>query len=178
MALTFVRHTTPDVAKDICYGRTDLDVADTFEHECRDVLARLNPADVIVTSPLKRCYVLADYIASSFEQPLAVDDRIQEMDFGTWEGKSWSDIPRDELDAWSSSFLHARPHGGESVAMLKERTLNALSDFASTGKSYIIVTHSGVIKAAWSTGSAFKNFQTQVDYGGILQAPNTQSFET
>jgi len=33
MEIYLIRHTTPDVAKGICYGQTDLDVANTFEEE-------------------------------------------------------------------------------------------------------------------------------------------------
>ena len=34
MGLMLVRHTRPDVAPGVCYGRTDLDVAASFSAEC------------------------------------------------------------------------------------------------------------------------------------------------
>ena len=49
------------------------------------------------------------------------------MDFGRWEGLPWSAVPRAELDAWAADLMHARPHGGESVAMLLARTRRALA---------------------------------------------------
>ena len=56
------------------------------------------------------------------------DERLREFDFGTWEGVRWDAIPRAELDAWAADFFHARPHGGESVHMLRERVETAIAD--------------------------------------------------
>ena len=33
MEIYLIRHTTPNIAKGICYGQTDLDITDTFEQE-------------------------------------------------------------------------------------------------------------------------------------------------
>ena len=70
------------------------------------------------------------------------------MDFGRWERVPWNDIDRTELDAWAADFFHARPHGGESVAMVSERVGSALADYRRSGVSHAVVTHAGIIKAA------------------------------
>ena len=156
----------------VCYGRTDLDVAATFLTEAEAVLASLPPVERIVTSPLRRCLRLATHIAAQGGIALTIDQRVQEMDFGRWEGQRWKDIPRHEVRAWMLDFLHVRPHGGECVAELRARTLEALSDHRRCGKRAVIVTHSGVIKAAVARGDTMESFGTPVDFGGWITVPD------
>ncbi len=137
-----MRHTTPDVAKGICYGRTDLALAASFASEAEAVEARLSGMmrDLpILSSPLTRCRKLAERLG-----PHAVHAAFTEMDFGRWEGVSWDAIPREELDAWATDFMGARPHGGESVAQLRDRVAAGLE---RVPQDCVIVTHAGVIKA-------------------------------
>lgn len=169
MPVTLVRHTRPDVAADVCYGSTDLRLADSFAAEAADVTAALRHCEVLVSSPLLRCKLLADAIADCFGVPVQIDERLREMDFGRWEGRPWAEIPRVEIAMWSGDFLHARPHGGESVAMLRARTRDVLADYQSGEDHRVFVTHSGVIKAALAIGDTAADFDTQIDFGGIVQ---------
>ena len=168
MALILLRHTSPDVAPGTCYGQTDLDVATTFEDEAAVALAALPPVQSIVTSPLIRCQKLADYVGARLALPVTSDARLMEMDFGHWEGRPWSDIERSEIDAWAADFLHALPHGGESVSMLQTRIRAALADWFAKDKATLIVTHAGVVRAALATGPNASDFNTQIDFGGFI----------
>ncbi|MEM0985080.1 MAG: alpha-ribazole phosphatase [Pseudomonadota bacterium] len=172
MGLIIVRHTRPLIAEGICYGRTDLNVADTFPDEAENVTASLPVFERIVSSPLTRCRKLADILAEQTGLSVTEDARVTEMDFGAWEGRPWSDIPRAELDAWAADFLHARPHGGESVAMLRRRVNDALSDWQSQTRSTLIVAHSGVIRAARATGDTADAFSTHVGFGEFVTIPS------
>lgn len=173
MGIILVRHTTLKVAAGTCYGRTDLQVADTFNAEADKVVQNLPKANTIISSPLTRCRQLAKVIASARKLDVKTDARLQEMDFGSWEGQRWSDIPREELDAWATDFLNARPHGGESVTMLRERVIDAIADYQACEGPHLLITHAGVIKAALSDGDGADNFSTQVDFGGIVRLPKT-----
>ncbi|KCZ56633.1 alpha-ribazole phosphatase [Hyphomonas chukchiensis] len=168
MALTLLRHTTPAIASGVCYGMTDLDVADTFAAEARDVVAALPPPDRIATSPLKRCRLLAEHIGEAMNLPVTMDERLREMDFGAWEGLPWSDIPRAELDQWATDFLHARPHGGESVAMLTARVRAALAEWQTSESHALIVTHAGVIKAALAKEATSQGYNTNIGFGHFI----------
>ncbi|MEO0882641.1 MAG: alpha-ribazole phosphatase [Pseudomonadota bacterium] len=168
MGLILLRHTTPAVEPGICYGQTDLGVAETFEKEATMVCDALPPYTRIVKSPLVRCSELAHFIGKQASLAVETEPRLIEMDFGTWEGRAWSDIPRAEIDAWAADFLHARPHGGESVAMLRARTLAALKDWREASKPTLIVTHAGVIKAALATGKTAGDFDTKIDFGDFV----------
>ena len=174
MGLILVRHTRPDVPKGLCYGRLDLELLDTFADEAAAVLRILPEVRRVVSSPLNRCRELARYIAAAEDLPLDVDERLTEMDFGTWEGRPWSALPESELDTWASDFMHARPHGGESVAMLRRRVHEALAHWSARCEPIAIVTHSGVIRAACSAkGNTARDFAVSVDFGGIMALPDT-----
>ena len=171
MRLILVRHTRPAVAEDVCYGAMDLDVAPTFEEEAARVIEALPPADKLVTSPLRRCRLLAQRIGAARSLVPVIDARLREVDFGTWEGVPWASIPRTELDAWAVDFFHARPHGGESVDMLRERVRAAMSDYRRSGLSHVVVTHAGVIKAARVQSGEPEGWKSNVDFGEIARLP-------
>ena len=148
MALTLVRHTRPARAKASATaaptslaGSSRRRGATPSPPTPRPRRPRLEPA---------RAAAAASPASSppASAVPLTLDARLAEIDFGAWEGRPWAAIPRAELDAWAADLLHARPHGGESVAMLLARTRAALADLRATGAPCIAVTHAGVIRAA------------------------------
>ena len=171
MHLTLVRHTRPLVAGGVCYGVTDLDLAPTFDDEAARVVGGLPLAERLVTSPLQRCRRLAERIGGARSLVPVVDARLREMDFGAWEGVPWEAIPRAEMDAWAADFLHARPHGGESVHMLYERSRSAITDYRATGLSHIVVTHAGVIKAVRAEDRYPNAWKSNVEFGGTVRLP-------
>lgn len=167
MGLTLLRHTRLNVAEGVCYGQLDLDVADSFEKDAEAALSALPCApDTIISSPLERCQALAKMIAEEAQAPMQSDARLIEMDFGRWEGVAWEDIPRHELDAWAADFAHARPHGGESVAMLKARVDACIEDWKARLGSILIVTHAGVIRAALAPSLEQDGYNTRIPFGG------------
>ncbi|MEL6416224.1 MAG: alpha-ribazole phosphatase [Pseudomonadota bacterium] len=173
MALILLRHTTPDVAPGTCYGQTDLDTAATFETEAAAAREALPAFDRIVSSPLLRCRKLADFVSAKTGLPVVSDPRLMEMDFGTWEGRAWAEIERSEIDAWAADFYHARPHGGESVAILQDRVRDALDDLRGRDTSTLIVSHAGVIRAALARGETAADFNTEIAFGGFVTMSNT-----
>lgn len=174
MALILLRHTTPDVAPGTCYGQTDLDVAASFETEAVSAMAALPAFNQIVSSPLKRCRKLAEYLSEKTGVPVTSDPRLMEMNFGSWEGRLWSEIERSEIEAWASDFYHAQPHGGESVAILHARISAALEDLKDQETSTLIVSHAGVIRAALARGKTAADFNTEIAFGGFVTMSNTE----
>jgi len=163
MALIFVRHTTPLVAAGTCYGRTDLALGPHFETEAdavAEALVRFDASGPILTSPLMRCCRLAARLGPFETRPAFI-----EMDFGAWEGQPWAAIPRAELDAWAADFLDARPHGGETVADLRDRVSEGMAGLEA---GTIIVTHAGVIKAAAALRGHPDGWDIKPDFGEVL----------
>lgn len=170
MGLILVRHTRPAVAAGTCYGRLDVGLAESFPNEAKVVLAALPPIRRVVSSPLSRCLALGRYIAAAGNLPIDVDERFSELDFGAWEGQPWSQLREADMHAWAQDFMHARPHGGESVAMLRDRVAAALADWSARAEPIAVVTHAGVIKAAcMAEGDEPWDFKPPVDFGGIIR---------
>ncbi|MBN2905097.1 MAG: histidine phosphatase family protein [Rhodobacteraceae bacterium] len=164
MGLTLLRHTTPQVAPGTCYGRRDLPLASSFAAEAEAVLTDLPDTARIVSSPALRCHRLAAWIGAARGLTPQVDPRLAEMDFGTWEGQPWDAVPRAGLDAWARDFMQARPHGGESVAMLVARVRPALADLRGAA-TVLAVTHAGVIRAALALAGRADPWQAKVGFG-------------
>jgi alpha-ribazole phosphatase len=159
MALILMRHPKPAIAAGVCYGVSDLDLAEPIDLACHAAL----PAFArLVSSPLQRCRLLGQAIGAVHGVSPVIDPRLREMDFGAWEGVPWDDIPRAQLQEWADDFEHARPHGGESVAMLAQRVDAALADYRAQSGDCLIITHAGVIKAAT------RNWRLEVDFGACV----------
>lgn len=162
MGLTLLRHTTPDVAKGICYGMTDLGLAQSRDTEFSEVVKSLPRTGRIVCSPLQRCKQLATHVAGHWGLAVDVDDGLREMDFGRWEMVPWNDIPRAELDEWAANFMDAKPHGGESVRQLRDRVETTLGSYKD---DTLVVTHSGVIRAAAAISDHPEGWEIDVKFG-------------
>lgn len=148
MRLYLVRHHRPAVADGVCYGATDLPLAEPLPAGAVECLRARLPTDVpCYTSPLQRCSLLARALHAT---PVA-DARLMEMNFGAWEMQAWDRIPRAELDAWAAAPLSYMPPGGESVMQLQARIEDFLRERAAT-PALLLVTHGGVMK--WLAGRA------------------------
>lgn len=169
MSLILLRHTRPEVAEGVCYGRSDLALGADFDPAAAAALASLPPVSRIVTSTLARCRRLAETVAVARGLDLAVDARIAELDFGAWEGVAWSAVPRAELDAWAADFQAARPHGGESVAALAARVGAALEATEVSLPPVLWVTHAGVVRAACAIAGTAQGWETRLAFGDWLR---------
>lgn len=172
MSLILLRHTRPRGRDGVCYGRSDLPLADDFDAAASTVLASLPEVSAVVSSPLVRCRRLAERISAARRLGLRTDPRIVEMDFGAWEGRPWDDLPRGEIDAWAADFHDARPHGGESVAMLAERVGAALADSVPGFPPVLWVTHLGVVRAVRAARGVDRAWETRLDFGEWTRVPD------
>jgi alpha-ribazole phosphatase len=84
--------------------------------------------------------VLAEYLHPAPQ----IDERLVEMDFGSWEGVRWDDVPRAELDAWAADVAGYAPPGGESPHAVQCRALAFVAGLAVP--EAVVVTHAGVIR--------------------------------
>jgi alpha-ribazole phosphatase len=145
LAVILLRHPAAAVAPGICYGRLDLAPGPEAEAEIARALTLLPRAAALRTGPSRRCRAMADRIAARDGVPAIMDDRLQELDFGRWEGLGWDSIDRAESDPWAADPWRVAPPGGETYAALLARVADALAEIAP---GTVIVTHAGVIRAA------------------------------
>ena len=147
MILWLVRHARPLVAPGTCYGALDLDADAELTQAAAMQLAQALPQSIaVLVSPLKRCQQLAESLqALRPDLHFSTDARLSEMDFGSWEGVAWSDIPREAVDAWTADFAHHRFGGKESANDVLMRVSKAWDDVQ--GRSTLWIAHSGVAQA-------------------------------
>lgn len=143
MQLYLIRHPAPQVAVGVCYGRTDLPLAEDVAAAAARIRPQLPPHSPLFTSPLQRCRQLAAALHATPQS----DDRLQEMHFGDWEMTPWNLIQREALDGWAADPLGYRPPQGESVAELQARVYAFVAEARGAGlERAVLVTHAGVMK--------------------------------
>ena len=148
MKLTIVRHTRVNVPKGICYGITDVPLAETAVDDILEVTGKLKGEtfDAVFSSPLTRCRILAEKICPHTE--INTDERLMELDFGDWEMTSWEDIyAADEGKAWLDDFTRATCPGGGSYHEMERNVSSFLAELSAKNlENVLIVTHAGVIR--------------------------------
>ena len=174
MRLYLIRHPRPSSAIGLCYGRQDVAVdADSVVQAAAAVRECLPRSDLecarIFSSPASRCVLLARELAAPREPSIAED--LVEMSFGSWEGRPWDSVPREQLDAWGRDVWHYRPGGVESAAMVAARWQRWASLVRLSGEGCAVaVTHAGVIRTALKAAgmlSAATFLQASVGFGSV-----------
>jgi alpha-ribazole phosphatase len=100
----------------------------------------------IWSSPSSRCASVAEALANRLNVPLALDARLQELDFGEWEGVAWADLPRAAMDLWASDPLAFGPPGGETGAQLIGRVAAFACRLSIEARRCIVVSHGGPLR--------------------------------
>ena len=140
MQLHLIRHPRPAVEPGICYGQTDIGL-----DECPVAVAeRLRPllpeSFALHASPLARARLLAEELGTP-----RVDDRLREIHFGDWEGRTFADIG-SAIDDWAADPLGFRAPGGESPREMAARVLQWLEETTAT-EHLVVVAHGGPLRA-------------------------------
>jgi alpha-ribazole phosphatase len=148
MKLLLVRHPTPDVDIGLCYGRRDVPLrSDTGPHAVAIAeAAHRHRAAVVWSSPAIRCLIPARMAASAAQAQLRVDNRLQELNFGQWEGVHWADIDRSQLDRWAADPSAFAPPGGETGLSLIARVSDFLQTLTAEAVDCAVISHGGPLK--------------------------------
>lgn len=147
MEIYLVRHTSLNIEGSICYGQSNVDLANTFDSELSIIKAKLPDLEnaIFYTSPLKRCFSLAFRITG--KTPV-IDNRIIEMNFGEWELQNWNLLSGDIFKKWCLDFVNTQTPNGESYLDLYKRSIDFWNEvITQQHEKVVIVTHGGVIKA-------------------------------
>ncbi|MGZ4495006.1 MAG: bifunctional RNase H/acid phosphatase [Nocardioides sp.] len=106
--------------------------------------------DALVCSPVRRTRETAEIIAERLGKTLEEEPGLAEMDFGIWEGKTFTEVRDehpDDLESWLGSMDHP-PGGGESFTQVQERVLEGLDRLLAdhAGQTVLAVSHVTPIK--------------------------------
>lgn len=107
--------------------------------------------DALVSSPVRRTRETAEVLARLFDLEIEEDPSIAEMEFGTWDGMSFTQVHEkhpDELSSWLGD-LESAPHGGESFRTVEKRVLEGRDRLVSAyaGQTVVAVSHVTPIKS-------------------------------
>ncbi len=132
-------------------GSLDDPLSDTGWRQMRQTVGDHAPWQGVVTSPLRRCADFARSLGERLEIPVTVDERLREMSFGTWEGRTAAEIMRfdgDHLTRFWQNPLKNPPPQGEHLHTVHQRVTaawQALID-GNPNRHLLLVAHGGVIR--------------------------------
>lgn len=175
MEVFLVRHTETTCEKGICYGQSDVGLAEPYDIIFKNITDQLPLEAILFSSPLQRCTILARHIQNQIKTLSYQEDRrLMEMNFGDWEMKNWNSIPPEELNPWMEDFVNVSVSNGESFVELHERVGIFLAEQLSkkTDKPLIIVAHAGVIRSILCHQTSLplqEAFQNKVDFGQVIK---------
>ncbi len=170
MEVFLIRHTTPVLEPGLIYGRKELLLHADFPSELETVRSGLDTDfDIVYSSPAFRCTELAEALSPAF----VADNRLQELDFGEWEGKTWDTVDQQALQAWMDDYVNVCTPGGESMMQMYARVRAFWAELGRSGYGKVaIVTHAGVIRLIISIVNqvALTNiFDIKVAYGEVIR---------
>ncbi len=149
MEVFLIRHPKPAIEKDIIYGSLDVSLANGYKKDLDICLEKL-PKNIktIYSSPLKRCKDSASYLQEKLPFSNIIEDtRLQEINFGDWEGKTWSSITPNELNNWMYNFVDVAPPNGENLHQLHTRVSDFYDEMILNAQEpIVIVAHAGSIR--------------------------------
>lgn len=149
-------------------GWSNEDLNDVGYTQARKLSARLTglPLASVYTSPLKRAYTTASFIAEPHSLEVKPLEDLIEIKLGDWEGLHESEIARRWPELWQQSQID--PSGlafpnGESFAQVAERGVRAFESVvaANRGKLAVMVTHDIVVRilAAYVMGVPYSVYR-------------------
>ena len=173
MTVILLRHgrSTSNTAHTLA-GRSDgVDLDDKGREQAQTVVTRIGdlPVKAIVRSPLLRCERTVEPLAAALGLQPVVEDRIIEVDYGSWTGRKIGELVKEPL--WQ--VVQQQPSAavfpdGEGLAQVQARAVAAIREHDRRLTTehggdvlWVACTHGDVIKAvlADALGTHLDTFQ-------------------
>ena len=151
--LILVRHGSLDQQYDGCYiGSSDLPLSreGMSEAEALGSLLKTWDIDFLYASPLLRARQTVEQMSLALpEVPVIYENLLREIDFGAWEGLTFSQILKndpDEAGRWAAHEDAFAFPGGETLGNFHDRIRRIKQMLlASEYENILLVSHGGVI---------------------------------
>ena len=136
-------------------GQADVPLGETGRRQAAALAQRLAQEEelhALYASDLQRAWETATVIAQPHGLPVRSEPRLREIDFGAWDGLTYSEIGQrypQPLAAWEADPLSAGPPGGENLSRVTARVRAALDDVARDhqDQTVLLVAHGGSLQA-------------------------------
>lgn len=153
--LLLARHGQTEWHSDNRYvSRTDIGLTEAGREQARTLARRAERenVDLVLSSPLGRALETAKPAAAACDLEPQTDERLRELDFGGWEGRTLSEI-RDEDPESVRRFEESADHGFPGGEPLQEGADRVLEVFADLSRSHaaetvLVVAHNTLIRLA------------------------------
>jgi len=176
MRLLLIRHADPaEEVRGRCYGGLDVGLSARGRERARELAEALGGTglDAVYASPRRRALETAAALGPA---PI-VDDRLRELEFGEFEGRTYDEIAASHPEiyrCWMETPTEVRFPGGESYADLRSRALEAAADLRArhAGETVAAVTHAGVVRAVVADALGMPDgaiFRLGQDYGAVTR---------
>ncbi|MFC4874703.1 histidine phosphatase family protein [Negadavirga shengliensis] len=161
-------------------GRTDAALTDKGKNQAKQLSGMLKKIkfDGVYASPLMRAAETAGMVSPEAE--VQTDDRLIEVDFGMWEGKTREEFVAEDPDLWakwSSAPDDIRAGGtGETAREVVLRVADFFSGIREkhTSGNILVVAHNTVNRLflCWNLGMELKNYRRIVQENCALTLVN------
>ncbi len=106
--------------------------------------------------------------------PYHTDDRLQEMNFGKWELKSYDWLYKEQQEAfslWLDNAYHHAPPQGETLMEMKKRIVSFFEEWSEKelDGSILVVTHGGPIQLLWSMIHQTSFYEKKVEPASLFR---------
>lgn len=158
--IDFIRHGEPEGGRMYRGNRVDHPLSIMGWQQMHEAISkhyrRVEPDtefkwDLVVSSPMLRCYAFAEVISKQFAIPLVTNELLTEISFGDWEGKTVDEVKTADpvlFHNFHRDPVKNRPHGAESLEAFSQRITGGLSALLKeySGKRILLVTHAGIMR--------------------------------
>jgi alpha-ribazole phosphatase len=152
--LLLIRHAETDRAGTFC-GHSDPELNARGRAQLAELIHRMSAEKigVVYSSDLRRAHATGRAIAETFGIDCHVRPALREIDFGQWEGLTWTEIEgRNETYArrWIAEYPLLPAPDGEDFCDFERRILDEVGSMSTEaqakGRSIAVVTHAGVLR--------------------------------
>lgn len=178
MKLFLARHGETDAnVNELACGISEFELTEKGKHQAQVLANQLKLEQhqrnitAIYVSPLKRAKSTAAYIEKALGITAIPDERLKEMNFGSFEGKKWN--TPEFLHIFNNPFL--KFPSGESLVQVTHRAYSILEDVRkkhTIEENILFVCHGVVITTLYTY---FKSFSTKEFFQ--LEIANCQLLE-
>lgn len=132
-------------------GKTDIPLNETGFRQARCLAEGMREREIsaVYSSPLLRAVQTAEILAEEKGLSVSVLPELREVDFGLWEGRSWTEVDaefHEDFRRWEENPAEYMPTGGESRESCRERCRAAMEQIlAGAVTDAAIVAHGGIL---------------------------------
>lgn len=170
LTVYLLRHGQTDMNADsnrYC-GLTDAELTDLGRKQAKhagELVASIK-FDAVYASPLQRSKITASLL--ELPNPVEVDPRLIELDFGSWEGKTREEFIAENPNSWErwneNPLIYPAGGDGETAQSVIDRLDSFYADKINqhVGKNILIVGHNGLnrIFLAHKLGMPVQNYRS------------------